>query len=171
MWKKEAGLDNGNDPKKKVALAIVALACIVAVSLALDVVQGGVAPQTAQQEPTSQSGGSQDGGGSSANGEDAEEQDAERLGGYEVGHASYLDALDSELKSSLGDYLAAYLESEGLSPDDTRLFCSQEAVSDQAGATAYFHVVGKDLYIECDYEGSGAWNVTSWSASDLVSQQ
>lgn len=172
MNKYASFLDNGSDPRRKLAMAIGALALVFALGLVLDAVAcsaegpAGGAPQ-GQPEPAAEAPADQEPqapqqapqGERAQAGED-EDRALVRLGGDgpKVRNYSRLISLD-EARDALAEPVARALSGIGLDPASATLDVPRDPEIDQQGAVCWFLVEGADAALACTYDAtSGAWS-------------
>lgn len=172
------GLENGNDPKRKLVMGVVALIAVFAIGIALDFAnhslnhtQAEPAPQEAvvEEEPTPEA---EEGDAKEEEPRaETEAEDVEKVGAIEFTSAGNLDAFDVELKASLAEYVDAYLGTKDVKSADVTVDVVSQAVNDQQGASASLYVVGGDLYLTCTYDPTyKSWSVEGQSGSELREQ-
>lgn len=177
------GLESDSSPKKKLILGIVALACIFGIGFVLDFTTSSInKPQ--EEPPASQpadlpakdaANEDKDEEPSPTDNADSKDQSEEggksgqiEIGGTSFSSASNLDPLSQEQKTSLGEYVSAYLDTEGIDPTSVVVDVARRAYVDQQSTRVSLYVQGHDLHLNCDLDLMyGAWKVTGQTSAEL----
>lgn len=160
-------LDNGSDPRRKVAMALGALALVLALGLALDAAAcsaGGPArdaaadrqerPAEPSPEPEAQSPQQK------PQADEGEGRSLVRLGGDgpRVRNYSALISL-GDARAALAEPVRRALSEIGLDPEATVLDVPRAPEIDQQGAVCWFLVDGSEAALACTYDAtSGTWS-------------
>lgn len=165
----KAGASNGNDPKKKIMFGVGAIMCIIAVSLVLDVVASYVnAPAQPEPEPVTQTVPDTPEEPEAPAEEEPEEQTDEAVyADVTFMTASGLSPLTGDQRKSLGEYVAAFLETEGVDPANATVDV-QSVQSDQQGTTCELYLIGgSGLHLTCTWDLEYA----TWRVEGKTTQQ
>lgn len=175
------GLENGNDPRRKLVMGVIALVAILAIGLALDFVNHQVnhsEPEPTTQEQTVQEddGGEDDAVVVTPSADTDDDPDdasdtVEKVGNVSFSSAGNLEGYDDDLKETLASYTEAYLESRDIKATDVTVDVVSKASIDQQGASASLYVLGGDLYLTCTYDPTyKSWAIEGQSGSELRDQ-
>lgn len=154
------GLEDGNDPRRKLLLGLVALACVLALGLCLDLVSQRALPSGGQA--ATEASGAQGQSGQPDDTADAPGPDALSLASSVSG---------CSLPTPKVETLAAALSQKADELEDSgseRTFtCLSERVS-SGSASVVALLDGTEWIFSCDEAGGGSWDVEAWKASTLV---
>lgn len=180
------GLSPETDPKKKLALGVLALACVFGIGFVLDFASSASIRPQEEKPPASQvvddsddekaedAKGEEDEAAEDVDGrdegkaDDDAETDQSEIGGIRFSSASNLDPLKQEQKTSLGQYVGAYLDTEGIDPASVVVDVARRAYVDQQSTSVELYVQGHDLHLDCDLDlVYGAWKVAGQTGAAL----
>ena len=173
MKRRKPRLDNDSDPKRKLGLGLLALACVLALSVALDAATDALLPdgeateeeaaeeeeeEVAEEEEEEDEQTEEE----ATEGEDSSGEDvaAQTIGDWSIAEgAAYLASLDEEEIESLAVYVDAWCASMGFGPEWSALSVLGVEGGDD-GLTVYLSVVELGATLECVYDPTlGSWDV------------
>lgn len=164
--------ENENDPKKKLAYGLIALACVIALGFALDAAScsrggstagGGASGQAAAEAAKDGAGSGSDAGARSGDGdgEDAKLEsspDASETSGVHFEGFDKLSKMTATKRSSLCDAVASTMRANGYDLDEITVSVKKKPQATDNGTVVFLRVKGTGDCYSAHY-AEGAWTV------------